>query len=190
MVYMSVILLAVPTAFLLAVYSSIVFVVISRVRKVQPNVPESSIGNSIIVQQHQNPQLHPHVVDRRQKRAIRLAITCAVITFLFIACWLPVFAVAYLYKFNLIKRTLVLITLTNMLLYFHTSMNPVVYFCFDVRFRSVLVKLFCFKPTEEDGSTFAPTQRSGRVWSTGRVTARREESAMSVLSWTTWHMWF
>ena len=150
MFYMLVLIIAVPAVVLIIVYGSIVMVVLSRSRKVQPTIPapqslEDHRQQQQSQQQHQQQQqqqqqqlLHS---ARREKRAIRLAITCGVVTFLFIACWLPVHIIAFVFWYG--DLPVAYIHMSNTLVYFHSSMNPAVYFCVDSRFRSVLARFAC-----------------------------------------------
>lgn len=156
-------IIAVPAVVLIIFYGSIVMVVVSRSRKVQPTVPvpQSSEhhGRQQSQQQHQLQQQQLLHSARREKRAIRLAITCSAVTFLFIACWLPVHIIAFAFAYQLFKLPVDYIHMSNTLVYFHSSMNPAVYFCVDTRFRSVLARLACRANIVESSTTETCRQR-------------------------------
>ena len=157
MFYMLVLIIAVPAVVLIVVYGSIVMVVLSRSRKVQPTIPVPPSLEDHRQQQSQQLQQQLQHSARREKRAIRLAITCGVVTFLFIACWLPVHIIAFVFWYG--DLPVAYIHMSNTLVYFHSSMNPAVYFCVDPRFRSVLARFACRGIIAESSVTETGKQR-------------------------------
>ena len=151
-VYMSLTAIIIPAALLLTLYGSIVGVVVHRQRKVNANVaPDPAGGVASILSTMKSDQ-----AARRQRRAIRVAVTCAVVTILFLACWLPVWIISFLLVFRVAHVSTTIHSWTIVFVYLHSSMNPVVYFIADDRFRSVFLRLVCRKDTDVGASVQTP----------------------------------
>ena len=126
--------ICVPSVVLLALYGTTVGVVLNRQRKPNASVaPELPGGTSTAFQKEQ--------AARRQRRSIRVATTCAVVTLLFLACWLPIWVMAFLVMFEVVELSLRLFHWAMAFTYFHPCVNPVVYFIVDDRFRSVFLHM-------------------------------------------------
>ena len=137
-VYMSFTAMFVPSVVLLALYGTTVCVVVSRQRKPNASVaPEPPGGTSTTLQKEQ--------AARRQRRSIRVATTCAVVTLMFLACWLPIWVMAFLVMFEVVEVRLRFLHWAIAFSYFHTCVNPVVYFIVDDRFRSVFLHIVKWK---------------------------------------------
>ena len=124
----------VPSVVLLAFYGTTVCVVVSRQRKPNASVaPEPPGGTSTTLQKEQ--------AARRQRRSFRVAITCAMVTLLFLACWLPIWVMAFFVMFEVVEVRLRFLHWAIAVTYFHPCVNPVVYFIVDDRFRSVFLQI-------------------------------------------------
>ena len=133
-VYMSFTAMLVPSVVLLALYGTTVGVVVNRERKPNASVaPEQLGGTSTALQKEQ--------AARRQRRSIRVATTCAMVTLLFLACWLPIWVMAFLVMFEVVEVSLGFLHWAIAFSYFHPCVNPVVYFIVDDRFRSVFLHI-------------------------------------------------
>ena len=133
-VYMSFTAMFVPSVVLLALYGTTVGVVIYRHRKLNASVaPEPPGGTSTPLQKEQ--------AARRQRRSIRVATTCAVVTLMFLACWLPTWVMAFLVMFEVVEVRLRFLHWAIAVTYFHPCVNPVVYVIVDDRFRSVFLQI-------------------------------------------------
>ncbi len=149
-----------PTILLLTSYGGIVGVIVYRHRKttVAPD-PAGGTGSGAVITSLQRQQ-----AARRQRRAVHVAATCAVVTFLFLACWLPVWVSSYLYVTGISILKTHIHDWTIVIIYLHSCMNPLVYFVADVQFRSVLLDLFCRKgaATLPLTSTLSSSSRQSR----------------------------
>ena len=142
--YMPVLIIAVPPIFLVAVYGFIGVIVLSRARKLHPDVADSSGGplaqssssqhRQAQQKQQQQPPQQRHAAGR-ERRAIRIAITCAVVAVLFLACWMHIFVITliFMYVLKVLTAWTTWMNLAQTLVYLHSSMNPAVYFCVDVK---------------------------------------------------------
>ena len=91
-VYLYIFLTAIifPAAWLLTFYGSIIGVNVHRQRKENACVaPDPADGGASVQSTMEKVQ-----AARRQRRAIRVATTCAVVNILFLACWLPVWIIS------------------------------------------------------------------------------------------------
>ena len=151
--YMSGTAIIVPAVVLLTLYGGIVGVVVHRQRKVNASItPDPAGGVASVLSTMKKEQ-----AARRQRRAIRLAVTCAVVTILFLGCWLPAWVLAFLRLFKVADVSTTVYDWKIVLIYLHTSMNPVVYFIADERFRSVFLRLVCRKDTDVGVSVQTPS---------------------------------
>ena len=136
--YMFLTAVGLPSVFLVATYGTIVAVVVYRQHKLHSSVvPATGATVAYTAQQEK--------ASRRWRRTIRVAITCAVVTLMFLVCWLPVWFLALMLSYDVSHVTVNMVAWTNMLNYVHAFINPVIYFIADERFRSVLVRIFCRK---------------------------------------------
>ena len=150
--YTSLTLMIIPAVLLLTLYGSIVGVVVHRQRKVNACVapdPECAVASVLSTMKKEQ-------TARRQRRAIRVAVTCAVVTILFLVCWLPVWILIFLRVFMVAPVSTTIYKWTAVFLYLHSSMNPVVYFIVDDRFRSVFLRLVCRKDADVGVSVHTP----------------------------------
>ena len=168
---MSMTAIVLPTILLLTSYGGIVGVVVYRQRKlktiVAPN-PAGGTGSGTVITSLQKQQ-----AARRQRRAVHVAATCAVVTFLFLACWLPVWVSSYLFVSGISEYNMHVHDWTVVIIYLHSCMNPLVYFVADVQFRSVLLGLFCRKGTTTlpITSTLSSSSRQSRGGPEGVLSA-------------------
>ena len=137
--YMFLTAVGLPSVLLLTLYGSIVGVVVHRQRKVNASVAPDPAGGVVSVLS----TMKKEQAARRQRRAIRVAATCAVVTILFIACRLPVWFTSFLQAFGIAEVSKHVVTWTIVIIYLHSCMNPVVYFITDDRFRSVFLRVIC-----------------------------------------------
>ena len=128
--YMFLTAIVLPAAWLLTLYGSIVGVNVHRQRKETTNVAPDPAGDSSSVQS----TMEKVQADLRQRRAIRVAATCAVVTILFLACWLPVRIISSQLVFRLGQVSPNVLSSTIVFLRLHSWMNPVVYFITEGRF--------------------------------------------------------
>ena len=168
---MSMTAIVLPTILLLTSYGGIVGVVVYRQRKLKATVapsPAGGTGSGNVVTSFQRQQ-----AARRQRRAVHVAATCAVVTFLFLACWLPVWVTSYLYLTGIYMLETHIHDWTVVFIYLHSCMNPLVYFVADVQFRSVLLGLFCRKGTTTlpITSTLSSSSRQSRGGPEGVLSA-------------------
>ena len=84
-------IIAVPSIFLVVVYGFIGVIVLSRARKLHPDVADSSGGpvaqspsQHRQAQEKQQQQQQQKYAAGRERRAVRFAVTCAVVTILFL----------------------------------------------------------------------------------------------------------
>ena len=144
LLYMSLTAMAIPTVLLLALYGTIIWIVIRRQR-----MPHTSVQPHNSAESNTLSTLQKEQAARRQRRSFRVAATCAVVTLLFLACWLPVWIVSFLVEYKVIKNSNNIHNWTTVIVYVHCSMNPIVYFVADDRFRSVLLHLVCRKDIDD-----------------------------------------
>ena len=150
--YMSLTAIILPAVLLLIIYGIIVGVVVQRQRKVNASItPDPAGGVASVLSTMKKEQ-----AARRHRRAIRVAATCAVVTILFLACWLPVWIISYLLVFRVARVSVTIYDWSTVIVYLHSSMNPVVYFIADDRFRSVFLRLVCRKDTDVGDSVETP----------------------------------
>ena len=148
--YMLLTAIVLPSVVLLTLYSSIVGVVVHRQRKENASVAPDPAGGGASVQS----TMQKAQADRRQRRASRVAATCAVVTIMFLACWLPVWITSFQIVFRLSQVGSNVLSWTIVFLYLHSCMNPVVYFIADDRFRSSFLRVICRrKDIDVDPST-------------------------------------
>ena len=159
--YMFLTAVGLPSVVLLTLYGSIVGVVVHRQRKVNASIPPDPAGGVASVLS----TMKKDQAARRQRRAIRVAATCAVVTILFLACRLPVWIISFLRAFGIAEVSRNVAYWTIVIIYLHSCFNPVVYFITDERFRSVFLRVICRrKDTDVDVSlpasvnTTAPRQ--------------------------------
>ncbi|KAI0231618.1 hypothetical protein LSAT2_018024 [Lamellibrachia satsuma] len=151
-VYMGLTLIILPDVLLLTLYGSIVGVVVHRQRKVNASVSPDPAGGIASVQS----KMTKEQAARRQRRAIRVAVTCAVVTILFLVFWLPVWILFLLREFRVAHVNTTIFNVTLVFAYLHSCMNPVVYFIADDRFRSDFLRLVCLKDTDAVDSVLTP----------------------------------
>ena len=142
--YMSLTAILLPAVLLLTLYGSIVGVVVHRQRKENASIVPDPAGGVASVQSTMTKEQ----AARRQRRAIRVAVTCAVVTILFLVCWLPVWVLFFLLLFRVAEVNITVYKWMAVFIYFHPCMNPVVYFIVDDRFRSVFLRFVCRKDTD------------------------------------------
>ena len=142
-----------PTVLLLTLYGGIVGVIVHRQRKENANVAPDPAGGSASVQSTM-PKLQ---ADRRQRRAIRVAATCAVVTILFLACWLPIWITTFLRVFNVAESSKIFLHWTTVIIYLHSCMNLVVYFIADDRFRTSFLRVICRRKGIDVANTMSAT---------------------------------
>ena len=155
--YTSLTAIILPAVFLLTLYGSIVGVVVHRQRKVNASIVPDPAGGVASVLSTMNKEQ----AARRQRRAIRVAGTCAVVTILFLVCWLPVWVLFFLRLFKVADVSITVYKWMTVFIYLHPCMNPVVYFIADDRFRSVFLRLVCRKDT--DVGVSVPTTASVNI---------------------------
>ncbi|KAI0237329.1 hypothetical protein LSAT2_012172 [Lamellibrachia satsuma] len=139
--YMSLTAIILPAVLLLTLYGTIVGVVVHRQRKVNASITSDPVGGVLSTMKKEQ-------AARCQRSAIRVAVTCAVVTILFLVCWLPVWIISFLLLFKVALVSTTIYNWTTVIVYLHSSMNPVVYFVADDRFRSVFLRLVCRKDTD------------------------------------------
>ena len=139
--YMTLTAIILPAVLLLTLCGSIFGVVVHRQRKVNASITPDPAGGVASVLSTMNKEQ----AARRQRRAIRVAVTCAVVTILFLLCWLPVWISFSLLMFRAAPVSKTIFIWTTVFVYLHPCMNPVVYFIADDRFRSVFLRLVCRK---------------------------------------------
>ena len=150
--YMFLTLIIIPAVLLLTLYGSIVGVVVHRQRKVNASVaPDPPGGVASVLSTMKKEQ-----AARRQRRSIHVAVICAVVTILFLACWLPSWILFLLRDFRVAHVSTTIFNLTAVFAYLHSCMNPVVYFIADDRFRSIFLRLVCRKDTDVGVSVQTP----------------------------------
>ena len=150
--YMSLTTLILPAVLLLTLYGSIVGVVVHRQRKVNASItPDPAGGVASVLSKMKREQ-----AARRQRRAIRVAVTCAIVAILFLLCWLPVWVISFLLVFRVAHVSTTIYSWSTVFVYLHPSMNPVVYFVADDRFRSVFLRLVCRKDNDVGVSVQTP----------------------------------
>ena len=150
--YMSLTTLILPAVLLLTLYGSIVGVVVHRQRKVNASItPDPAGGVASVLSKMKREQ-----AARRQRRAIRVAVTCAIVAILFLLCWLPVWVISFLLVFRVANVSTTIYSWSAVFVYLHPSMNPVVYFIADDRFRSVFLHLVCRKDNDVGVSVQTP----------------------------------
>ncbi|KAI0235227.1 hypothetical protein LSAT2_014294, partial [Lamellibrachia satsuma] len=143
-VYMSLTAIILPAVLLLTLYGSIVGVVVHRQRKLNASItPDPPGGVASVLSTMKKLQ-----TAKRQRRAIRVAVTCAIVAILFLLCWLPVWMISFLLMFKVAHVSTTIYSWSTVFVYLHSSMNPVVYFIADDRFRSVFLRLVCRKDTD------------------------------------------
>ena len=151
--YMCLTLIILPVILLVTLYGSIVRVIVHRQRKENANVaPDPAGGVASVLSTMKKEQ-----AARRQRRAIRVAVTCAIVTILFLVCWLPAWTLFLLREFKVAHISTTIYNSTVVFVYLHSCMNPVVYFIADDRFRSVFLRLFCRKDTDVGVSVPTPS---------------------------------
>ncbi|KAI0232782.1 hypothetical protein LSAT2_016923 [Lamellibrachia satsuma] len=151
--YMSLTAIILPAVFLLTLYGSIVGVVVHRQRKLNASIaPDPAGGVASVLSTMTKEQ-----AARRQRRAIRVAVTCAVVTILFLVCWLPLWVLFFLHLFRVAHVSITVYKWMAVFIYLHPCMNPVVYFIADDRFRSVFLRLVCRKDTDVGVSVQTPS---------------------------------
>ena len=151
--YMSGTAIILPAVLLLTLYGGIVGVVVHRQRKVNASITPDPAGGFASFQS----TMKKEQATQSQRRAIRVAVICAVITILFLGCWLPAWVLAFLRLFNVADVGTTVYDWKIVLIYLHPSMNPVVYFIADDRFRSVFLRFVCRKDTDVDVSVKTPS---------------------------------
>ena len=152
-IYMFLTLVILPAVLLLTLYGSIVGVVVHRQRKVNASITPDPAGGIASVQS----TMKKEQAVGSQRRAIRVAVICAVVTILFLVCWLPGWILFLLRSFGVAHVSTTIFNLTAVLAYLHSCMNPVVYFVADGRFRSVFLRLVCRKDTDVGVSVQTPS---------------------------------
>ena len=163
-VYMSFTAIFVPSVVLLALYGTSVGVVVNRHRKRNASIaPEPPGGTSTALGPPggtstalgppggtstalgppggTSTALPTEQSVRRQRRSIRVATTCAMVTLLFLVCWIPIWVMAFLVMFEVVEVRLRFLHWAMSFTYFHPCVNPVVYFIVNDRFRSVFLHL-------------------------------------------------
>ena len=94
--YMSLTAIILPAILLLTLYGSIVGVVVHRQRKVNASItPDPAEGVASVLSTMKKEQ-----AARSERRAIRVAVTCALVTILFLVCWLPAWVLFFLRLFK------------------------------------------------------------------------------------------
>ena len=134
----------IPGVLLCTLYGSIIVVIIRRQGKWNATVAAEQVGGQVIILS----TLQKEQAARRQKRSIRVALTCAVVTLLFLACWLPAWTITLLMVFKISRASYIVHHWAVVCVYLHCSMSPVVYFIADDRFRFVLLRLVCRKDAD------------------------------------------
>ena len=151
--YMSLTAIIIPAILLLTLYGSIIGVVVHRQRKVNTSItpdPAGRVASAL-------PTMKKEQAARSQRVAIRVAVTCAVVTILFLVCWLPVWITFFLLFFRVAHVSKTIFIWTTVIVYLHCSMNPVVYFIANDRFRSVFLRLVGRKDTDVGVSVQTPS---------------------------------
>ena len=151
--YMCLTLLIIPAVLLLTLYGSIVGVVVHRQRKVNASIVPDPAGGVASVLSTTKKEL----AARSERRAIRAAIMCAVVTVLFLVCWLPPWVLFLLREFGVAHISTTIFNWTTVLVYCHPCMNPIVYFIAYDRFRSGFLRLVCRKDTDVGVSEQTPS---------------------------------
>ena len=143
-VYVFMCVVAVPLAVLIITYGSIIATVLHRRWNSRVTVEVMSTSGG---QEQAKPC--------RQRRNTGLIAVCAVVTVLFMACWMPVFTVMYLRLYYRIKVNRHFVQYVQVMFYCHPVLNPCVYFFVDARFRAQFVRLFCRKQIDGDNISMA-----------------------------------
>ena len=138
-----------PGILVFTLYGSIIVVIIRRQGKWGTNVAPEPLGGQINILS----TLQKEQAARRQRRSIRVAVTCAAVTLLFLACWLPAWTVTLLIVFKLSEISSIVHNTTVLFVYLHCCMSPVVYFIADDRFRSEFLRLVCRTEITFGGTT-------------------------------------
>ena len=125
-IYMFLKAIVLPVFVLHTLYRSIVGVIVHRQRKENASIAPDPAGDSASVQLTMQ-------AARRQRRAIRVAATCAVVTILFLA-WLSVWIISFQFVFRLGQVGSIVLSWTIVFIYLHSSMNLFVYLITDDRF--------------------------------------------------------
>ncbi|KAI0231617.1 hypothetical protein LSAT2_018023 [Lamellibrachia satsuma] len=150
--YMSLTAIILPAVLLLILYGSIVGVVIHRQRKVNASIPPDPAGGvASFLSTTKKEQ-----AARRHRRAIRLAVICAVVTILFLVFWVPAWILSFLSVFRVARISTTIFDWSTVIIYLHSCMNPCVYFIADDRFRSVFLRLVFRKDNEVGVSVPTP----------------------------------
>ncbi|KAI0217187.1 hypothetical protein LSAT2_030916 [Lamellibrachia satsuma] len=132
--YMFTVMVAVPSAFLVVAYGTIIITVLRRQWNAQVNVEMISSSN---MRTDDKEQASP---GRRSN--VRLVIMCAIIAVLIMVCWMPAYILMYLRKYYHVSANRHFLQYVLIAPYFHAIVNPLIYFLFDVRFRSGFTRLF------------------------------------------------
>ena len=130
-----------PAVLLLTLYGSIVGVVAHRQRKVNASITPDPAGGVISVVS----TMKKEQAARRQRGAIRIAVICAVVTVLFIVCWLPLWILFLLREFRVAHIITTIYSWMNVFIYLYPC------------FRSVFLRLVCRKDTDVDVSVQTPS---------------------------------
>ncbi|KAI0230952.1 hypothetical protein LSAT2_018676 [Lamellibrachia satsuma] len=148
--YMFTVMVAVPSAFLVVAYGTIIITVLRRQWNGRVNVEMTSASN---MRTDDKEQASP---GRRNKA--RLVIMCAIITILIMVCWMPAYILMYLRKYYQVSGNRHFLQYMHVAPYFHAIVNPLIYFLFDARFRSGFTRLFRRKKVDQDMSMVSLTQ--------------------------------
>ncbi|KAI0230956.1 hypothetical protein LSAT2_018680 [Lamellibrachia satsuma] len=125
-------MVAVPSAFLVVAYGTIIVTVLRRQWNGRANVEIPSSSNMLTDDPEQASS------DRRSNG--RLVIMCAIIAVLIMVCWMPSYIYRYMLQYYHVSRKFV--RYVHVVVYFHPVVSPLVYFFFDARFRSWFTRLF------------------------------------------------
>ena len=148
--YMFTVMVAVPSAFLVVAYGTIIITVLRRQWNGRVNVEMTSSSN---MRTDDTEQASP---DKRSNA--RLVIMCAIITVLIMVCWMPAYILMYLRKYYHVSGNRHFLQYVHVAPYLHAIVNPLIYFLFDARFRSGFTRLFRCKKVDQDISMVSMTQ--------------------------------
>jgi hypothetical protein len=105
--------------------------------------------------------------SRRSRHAVKAAKVLLLTTALFIVCYLPTFVLWFVYIIqpSAFVDSLVQVYLfqsCSMLIFFHSSLNPIVYFAFSATYRRQLCRTLTLTPCCNSPATLSSQGRGGR----------------------------
>ena len=126
-----------PSAILVLAYGTIIVTVVRRKWKDHIDVQLTSATKETTDDKRQE--------SHYGRGNARVIVMCAIVTVVFLFCWLPALILVYLRKYGNVTLSTHVDHYAHVMYYFHPVLNPLVYFFVDSRFRSVFLRLFRHK---------------------------------------------